>query len=421
MATATVQQNKYKWGDIVPGNPPIKYYPVHDAQKKVIESNSRFTAAIAGTGGGKTAIGPLWLAKQIQRQQAENPNKPGIYMVVAPTYKVLSRATVPTLIEAFKGTALEGEYREGKSLYILPRKMGLIWCQGADSPGGLEGGQFDAIWGDEAGQFKKMVWTALQGRTGQKRAPILLTTTPYGKNWLFSDFFKYWEQGDPDYLVVQWSSIKNPAYPEEEYLRAKRTLTPQKAAMRYDGVFGRQEGLVCPNFADCIVDNIDVNAIIRGGLKFYGGIDYGWNDPFAALCGCLDSDDVLWIWYERYMPETTIEEHANALPKFITKFIRWYSDRNPEHQKKLKRAGHKVVNANKAIVPGIEAINARIYTNKLRVIKEACPALIAEMENWRYPEEDEVSVGDVPEPGDDHACDALRYLIMGVDGRRRIK
>lgn len=412
------------WGDFIDPDDYAKgkFYPLHPGQLKVYNSEARFTAAIAGTGGGKTVLGPLWVIKQIARiqQTRDLQQKPILGMVVAPTYKVLQRATVPTLITTFKGTALEGVYKDQKNLYELPNNWGRIWCQGADSPGGLEGGQFDFVWGDEAGQFKYSVHVALQGRTGQKQAPILYTTTPYGKNWLYSDFYNKFIGGDKNYFVHQWASKLNPTYPVEEYDRAKGSMSKEKAAMRYDGVFMQMEGLVYPELSRCFVkaDGKQLAELISGPGKFYGGIDYGWNDPFCALCGFLDQNDVLWIWYERYKSRTPIEEHANVLPKFEHSTIKWYSEHNPEFVMKLKKGGHKVKKAYKDIKSGVDAVNARIMTDRLKILVNNCPCLVFEGEMYSYPDDEEKEGGDKPLPGNDHAMDTLRYLICGVDIRR---
>lgn len=405
-----------EWGQIIDGK---RYYPLHAEQKRILASDTRFTAAIAGTGGGKTVIGPIWVLKQLDNIFARKA--PGYQingMVVAPTYKVLSRATVPCLIDTLKGTKYEGVYKETKNVYVLPRNLGKIWCQGADNPGGLEGGQFDFIWGDEAGQFKLSVWVAIQGRTGAKQAPILLTTTPYGKNWLFHEFFKKYQEGDKNYYVRQWASKLNPAYPEEEYLRAKGSMSKEKGAMRYDGVFMQMEGLVYPELYSCVVE-ASVDEILEKKGKCFGGIDFGWNDPFVGLAGLLDEEDVLWVFYERYKSETPIEKHAEALPKFTNRTIRWYADRQPEYIKKLKKGGHKVLPAYKAIEIGIDAVNARILTGRLKILKNRCPALLAEGEMYAYPEEDEQTIGNLPDKNQcDHAMDSLRYMVTGIDIRK---
>jgi len=399
-----------------------KVYPLHKYQTEALYSTSRFTAAIAGTGGGKTALGALWVYNQCNNVW-NKWRRPALGMVVAPTYKVLERATLPALIETLANTPLEGRYYAHKSLYITAYGD-KIWCQGADNPGGLEGGQFDFVWGDEAGQFHLTVWDALQGRTGAKRSPVFFTTTPYAFNWIYTDFYKQWEKKDPDYTVVQWNSVENPTYSKEEYERARRTLTPDKFKMRYQGKFEQVEGMVYAKINNILSTETveDILSSVDGPM--YGGIDFGWNDPFAAVCGVLDpKTDVLWIFYERYKPETPIEEHANALPKFIDRKPKWFCEHDPESVAKLRRGGHSCVPATKNIISGIEAVNARILTDRLKVCKgitpRANPALIIEGYGYRYPEKDGVYRGDKPDPNcEDHAMDALRYMVMGIDGKR---
>lgn len=399
-----------EWGAV--DGQGVKQFPCHDRQWRAVTSTTRFTAAIAGTGGGKTACGPLWVAHQIARiqQQRNLKSHPILGMVVAPTYPVLARATAPTLCEMFRGTDLAGRYVPSQSQYFLPRDMGVIWMLGADRPGGLEGGQFDFVWVDEGGQCKYTAWIAIQGRVGQKQAPVLITTTPYGENWLYHDFHKRWQAGDPNYVVYQWSSNANPAYPDEEYRRAKQAMGANRAAQRYDGKFVRLAGLVYPDLRSCALPAAEPPPEGRR----VGGVDFGWNNPFAALGATLyhdeNGDDILYVFYERYKRSTTVSDHGHALPDGIT----WYADPSaPESITQLRRAGHKVRKATNAIAAGIDAVNERIYTGRLK-ISPACRALLAEAEEYRYPEKDDEILTDTPLAENDHAMDALRYLCMGV-------
>lgn len=419
----TAVNQKLRWGDLVDTNDKSKgkYFPVHIHQHRILEagSNYRFIAAVAGTGGGKTVTGPLWIMHRIQ-EAIEKYGK-CLGMVIAPTYKVLSRATMPTLVDTFKDTQFEGVYKESKSQYVLPNDLGVIWAQGADNPGGLEGGQFDFVWGDEGGQFKTKTFHAIEGRTGAKMAPILITTTPYGLGYLHDTWYTRWLAGDRNYFVEQWASHFNPAYPEEEYLRAKETLSPEKFKERYDGQFMRVEGRVYENFHRTLITatDQDIATLLKVKGRHVGGIDYGWNDPFCALNG-KEVDGILYVWFERYRSRRTLEEHADALPRTYNLYgydTIWYSEHNPEAVKKLRRGGFKVRKAKKDIKAGILAVGNRIHTGKLKVIQNRCPALIAEADRYRYPDKDEDIVGDKPVDEDNHAMDALRYMIMGLDYR----
>jgi len=427
----TIKKNEElaRWGSIIEHpitGQKIKYMPLHPYQKEMLGSDKRFNAAVAGTGGGKTVCGAVWCIRQIERAIKQYGKCLGF--IVAPTYKVLARATVPCFIDALKGTSLEGVYKASQSYYELPNNWGRIWTQGADNEGGLEGGQFDFVWGDEGGQFRKKVFDAIIGRTGAKEAPILITTTPYGLGALF-EWYKKWQSGDTDYNIITFASIANPAYPKTEFERAKRSMTPEKFRERYLGEFLRMEGLVYPklqdSFINCTADEILTLLSLPG--KNVGGIDYGWNDPFCALAAkipSISSPDgkfiagVAYIWYERYLSETPLEEHAAALPKLYGQDILWYSEHQPEYMMKLRRGGFRVKRATKAILVGIDIVNSRYYSGRLKIIQNRCPCLCEEGAMYVYePNRDDEIIGDKPIGKDNHAMDAKRYMIMGLDYR----
>lgn len=410
MVVAVVQpKRKYRktkvgWGEERDNE---KCYPLHPGQADVLVSPSRFTAACAGTGGGKTVLGALWAYIQCDR------NSPTLGLVVAPTYQILARATAPALVEQFAGTHLEGRYVPSQCRYYLP-DGGLIWLLSADNPGGLEGGQFDWCWVDEGGQIKFDAWVAIQGRTGQKEAPVLITTTPYGENWLYHKFYSFWQRGDADYYVRQWASNENPAYPEAEYRRAMRTLAPQRAAMRYEGRFVKSEGLVYPDLEACRVDPYEP----PDDALLVGGIDFGFSNPFAAIAGSLyeleDGRDVLYLGYERYKRRNTLSQHTRHLPADV---VWWADPSRPDDIMELRHADHVVRKANNQIALGIDAVTARIYSGRLHISSD-CKAVFAEANQYKYPEKDDEVVGDKPVDEFNHALDSLRYLIMGIDSHR---
>ena len=189
--------------------------------------------------------------------------------------------------------------------------------------------------------------------------------------------------------------------------------------MLYDGQFCRAAGLVYPDLWDCITDikEIPVGRIV-------GGLDFGFNDPFAALAGVLDADDCLWLFYERYIREKTLEEHAPHLPKSAA----WYCDSaRPDSIRSLKKLGFQARPCKKgtgSIEEGINLVHQRIRRGGLKIVrlneKVLCPQLLAEAETYHYPTKDEESTGDKPVGEGDHALDALRYLVSMIDRRRKI-
>jgi len=401
-----------RWGEMIDG---LKTYDCHEGQSAVISSDARFVAAIAGTGGGKTALGPLWVMREMDRIRKLRPGVPIVGFCVAPTYDVLARATAPTLVHMFRDTIYEGEYFPSRRQYELPNGWGSIWMLSADRPGGLEGGQIDFAWIDEGGQLKYDAWVAITGRCGVKMSRILITTTPYLRNWLYYKFLRLWQQGDPMYFVRQWSSITNPAYPVEEFERAKRDMTAQRFAQRHRGEFVKMSGLVYPDIDQC---RQRFSTIPNG--EHFGGIDFGWNDPFSCHVAVLDREDILWVYRERYKRRTPIEVHARALPRDPTYFA---DATRPDQIARLNTLGLTVKpNRVKEIVAGIDMVNTRIYANKL-IIHDECTAVWTEANEYAYETDEDVqeSGGEKPVGGFDHAMDDIRYLVANIDRRRKLK
>lgn len=376
----------------------VKEITLHKYQTKALVSKSRFIALIAGTGGGKTFTGPVWLIREIKRHPKGN------FLVVAPTYKMLTRATIPTLVECFRGTVLEGEYKPSLGQYLLPCG-GIIWFASADRPETMEGGQYVAAWLDEAGQMKLGAWIVIQARLGQKMGRCLITTTPYAINWLYHEFYKRWQSGDKDYDVVQFSSVDNPYYPVEEYERAKRTLDPRLFEMRYQGAFRKMAGLVYPEFnASHIIDGFEPP---RDSGVCVGGIDWGYNNPFVALDIHVSDDNVWTVYKEHYAPRLTLGEHSSYLDRDIL----YYADPSGKQElNELRALDMRVFPGNNDVSGGILKVNELIKDGRLKVSKE-CPHLIEEFETYHYDRETEKPVKE-----DDHALDALRYAVLSHSG-----
>jgi hypothetical protein len=157
------------------------------------------------------------------------------------------------------------------------------------------------------------------------------------------------------------------------------------------------------------------------GWRWVGGIDWGFRNPFAAVWGVLDPDKVLWIIGERYVRNATLQDHIEALPRWV----KWFADPSGATEiATMRRADFVIVPGHNAKQAGIAAVTARIRSGYLKVFAEACPNLIAEAELYRYPGQDEPGAGS-EEPMDEHnhALGALRYLVSRVDFKmvRRFK
>src|SRR5439155_27379335 len=109
--------------------------------------------------------------------------------------------------------------------------------------------------------------------------------------------------------------------------------------------------------------------------------------------------------------------HAAALKEVGR--VTWYADPAGRTEiEELRAAGLTVLPGANEIRPGIAAVNARLQTGRLKVLKGSCPNLMNESRLYRYPTGEE-GVGDSESPidADNHALAALRYLVSKIDSR----
>lgn len=378
---------------------PIGTQPVWDL---TVEDGQNFIAN--DIFAHNTYTGPMWMYQELEKYPTDE------FLVIAPTYKMLTRATVPTMVEIFRDTTAEGILKQSHGVYITPQG-GKIWLGSADRPESLEAGQYRGAWMDEAGQMKYQAWYVVQARLGVKQGRALMTTTPYAVNWLYYEVYKRWLDGDKDYDVIQFASINNPYYPQAEFDRAKKTLSTELFEMRYGGQFRKMEGLIYPEFrTDHVIDSFTLPEDWKNlGWRKIGGIDFGYNNPFVALKGAVSPDDVLYIYDEYFKANTLLEEHAKKIADID---IRYEADPSGKREiMELKHKGVRLRSANNEVNPGIDAVRARIRTQRLRVTK-SCRNLIDEFETYAWMEDK-----DKPQKERDHGLDALRYMVIGHDGR----
>jgi hypothetical protein len=257
---------------------------------------------------------------------------------------------------------------------------------------------------DEAARVPDDLYKALRPMVAVSKGRIFCLSTPHGKRGFFWDA---WANGGDDWQRIEVPATQIPRITPEFLEQEKRALGEAWFRQEYCCSFEAMEGLVYPDFARCVSETPPTTGPHpdRGGKV--GGIDFGYRNPFAAIWGFVDRDDVLWLTGEHYARQQPLSVHAQNLPKDVM----WYADPSGANDiAELRYAGFLMRKGNNAIRNGIAAINARLNAGTLRVVKGACPNLLKEAGLYRYQSEGE-------EPVDDHnhALAALRYLVSAID------
>lgn len=258
---------------------------------------------------------------------------------------------------------------------------------------------------DEAARVPDDLYKAIRPMLAVSQGRIILLSTPFGQRGFF---FKTWHSDSHSWKRIKITWQQCPRITQDFINNELKELGEPWVNQEYNCEFTAMEGLVYPQLLDCVVDCV---TLPQKTDKRVGGIDYGWNDPFAAVWGFL-RDDVLYINEERYLRQTPIHEHAKALPKHHL----WHADPSgPAYAAELRVADHKILKGFNDIRLGIAAVTARIRTNRLK-ISANCQNLIQEAQLYRYPTQQEKAiVGEKPIDDNNHAMDALRYLVAGID------
>jgi len=107
--------------------------------------------------------------------------------------------------------------------------------------------------------------------------------------------------------------------------------------------------------------------------------------------------------------------HVQKIPRDVV----WYADPSePGDIAELQVADFKVTRGINAVRQGIAAVSARLQNSTLRIVEGACPNLLREAELYRYAPNAGSRKGETPLDEEDHALDALRYLIATIDQRK---
>ena len=264
----------------------LKISPHCDAQFRFLTSETKYLAAIAGLGGGKTHAG----AEKALVMCLQNPGIRGC--VTAPSYKMLRDATIPKYEELFNKIENFAQFLGGDSPMARLRDGGEILFRSTEKPDYLRGGEYGFVHMDEAAQSPHYAFQILQGRLRQRKKDntfyplqMWITTTPSGLNWIYTEFIM---QERPDFEVASWSTKDNIYLPPEYYNELLR---------QYSGKFGSQEleGKFLVMQGDCMFDVNNLERILKYDCTmpkemFEHGFVSMWKEPVIGVKYVMAAD-----------------------------------------------------------------------------------------------------------------------------------
>ena len=412
-------------------------FTLHPGQSEAFESKKRFILVLAGTQSGKTALGPLWLRKEIQERG------PGDYLVVTPTYPLLVKKALPEFLHLFKTRLKLGEYQSQQKIFTFSdggcrRLFGSVksdvptqvFFAHAQDPESLESATAKAAWLDEAGQkkFRLGSWEAIQRRLSIHEGRALLTTTPYDLGWLKQMLWDPWKaagQNHPFIDVIRFDSIENPAFPRKEFERARETLPRWRFDLFYRAIFTRPAGLIYTSFDESRhkCPRFDIPPDWRRFI----GLDFGGVNTAAVFFAeerVAGKPTGRLIGYREYKAgERSAAEHVYHLMKGEPRIPICAGGSKSESQWRREFAAGGTVNGHRVpglpihgpaqsdIEVGINRVFAAFALNKILIFDDL-NGLLDELGSYSRELDDTGNPTEkIDNPHDFHSADALRYLL----------
>lgn len=324
-----------------------------------------------------------------------------------------------------------------------------LWVCGLDNPGKTLSTERDFFYGNQLEELSLQDWEVITTRATGRGAVM-----PYTR--VFGDC----NPGAPTHWIRQREKAgtlkllesrheDNPTLYDERgaiteqgrrSLGVLQTLTGLRRDRLYLGKWVQAEGVVYGGF-DRAVHLVEPFTIPADWRRFWA-VDFGYTNPFCWQAWAQDPDGRLYRYREIYRTQRLVEDHAKDILKATAgepKPQAIICDHDAEDRATLERhLKMKTTPAFKAVSPGIQAVEKRLTRGgdgKPRLVlvrgalverdeqlaaarKPLC--LEDELEGYVWPKGvDGKPLKEAPVKDDDHACDALRYLVAHVDAIKR--
>jgi len=273
---------------------------------------------------------------------------------------------------------------------------------------------------DECGQdeFTLETYEAILRRLSLAQGRILGTTTLYNTGWLKNEVFDRWEKGDPLYEVVQCSSVINPAFPREEFERAKSVMQSHRFKMQYLGQFDKPPGLIY----DCVDDqHFEPPFEIPPEWPRYVGLDFGAVNT-ATVWGALDPDkNIYHIYRESLQGGMSTPEHVRWCKDVSAKenVVTTWGGAPSEDQPRMDWGanGWYVYRPPVADVEaGIDRVTRLFKERRVRIFN-TLSGLRDELGSYRRKSDKMgMTIDEIENKRMFHRLDAFRYLASGING-----
>lgn len=379
--------------------------------KGLMNDSTRHKVIVAHRRWGKTSYG----VRKIILKGLEIPNSK--YFYIAPTYKQAKMISWTMFEDYLRPLELTKDKNETE-LRITLKTGSTIELKGADYPDSLRGVGLDGAFLDEyplmdPSIFSEIIRPALADKQGWSDK----AGTPKGKDNFYDDFVM---SGMKHFYPASKTGI----IPESELAEMRKEMSEDEYAQEMECSFLYFSGQIYKEFKreQCVIKPREVK-----GDRIVA-IDYGLRNPTAILFATIDYDGRIFITdmiYESGKEVSDLANMARAIwgPVGDNK-IPGVIDPTTNAKDRVKNGipyslyeefndnGFDLGLAPNQVIGGINLVKQFLSDRRIFIF-DRCEKLIWEMENYRWKDKrsQDSSLPEEPLKVNDHATDALRYLV----------
>lgn len=403
----------------------------------------KYISYVGGIGSGKTLIGCISMLTQAVLY-------PGDYLIGRQFSPELKVTTYKTFMEICPPELILAEYKA--DMYIVIKSAGgktsNVYFRPLEEPDKFRSMNLSGFLIDEANQVSEDAFLLLQGRLrGKGLRKGLIVSNPNGHDWLYRWFFKKdhlkSKEAREQYHLIHAPSTENVHLPDGYIQSMMESWSDDRIQREIHGSFDAFAGMVYHEFRR------DVHVVksfrIPSNWERHIRQDAGYRNPAATLWFAISPEGEVYVYREQYVTEHLVHELVNGCPdlpgivasskgeKFETAKIdpavkqRRGTTGQSEYDEWLRHwpvSFPPLQTAKNDVKVGIDRVKSYLKVNEktnrpLLYIFDNCTNLLEEISTYRYSElrpnqEGKRPENETPVKCDDHALDALRYMIVDL-------
>ncbi|MDA1478371.1 PBSX family phage terminase large subunit [Bacillus changyiensis] len=261
---------------------------------------------------------------------------------------------------------------------------------------------------NEGSMAHEEVFNEIKSRCSGTGARILVDTNPdHPEHWLKVNYID-----KPDAATVTFHyELDDNTFLSDRYRENIKKSTP--TGMFYDrdikGLWVSAEGVVYKDFNKDIHYVNSEKLLERKFVKYFAGVDWGYEHPGSIVVIGQDDQGCFYLLEEHAKQHEEIDYWVSVAKDIKERYgnINFYCDSaRPEHVKRFRRERIHALNADKAVLSGIEEVGRLLKKEKLKIVYDKVERFRKEIFMYVW----NPNTGEPVKLWDD-TLDALRYAI----------